>query len=163
MNGRGWLGGPPWFRLTTPWWPWWGGWGLGGSLGKSPSGPWPGWLKPGPGGPKPMWPWPGSCCWWWWWWWRLWLLLIRGLGPWWSNMCCPGNLVDSVRSVHTWKTKQQNRDVRFFFFPDVVLWPGKQQQITLSRWHRKRTQVVVFNSVSTLWLIRKKEKRNIDV
>lgn len=114
MKGLGWLGGPPcWFKPTIPWWPWWGGrLGLGGSLGNSPSGPWPGWLKAGPGGPKPMWPWLGSCC--CCCWWRLLLLFIRGLGPWWSNTCCPGNRVDSERSVPK-QSKQQkdNRDVSF--------------------------------------------------
>ncbi len=123
MKGLGWLGGPPcWFKPTIPWWPWWGGrLGLGGSLGKSPSGPWPGWLKAGPGGPKPMWPWLGSCC----WWWRLWLLFIRGLGPWWSNMCCPGNRVDSVRSVPTQgrpkQQQQSNRDVSFLLCEPISI------------------------------------------
>lgn len=151
MKGLGWLGGPPcWSKPTIPWWPWWGGrLGLGGSLGKSPSGPWLGWLKAGLGGPKPMWPWPGICC----WWCRLWLLFIRGLGPWWSNMCCPGNLVDSVRSVPTrGKPNSSSTTEMSVFFAlwanfntsvnslsrCIVLRRGKQKQTTLSRWKGKQ-------------------------
>lgn len=110
MNGRGWLDEPPWLRFIIPWWLWWGGrLGLGGSLGKGPIGPWPIWLKGGPGGPNPMWPWLGSCC----WWWRLWLFI--GLELWWSNMCCPGNRVDSVRSGSTQDKANNNKDVRLFW------------------------------------------------
>lgn len=155
MKGLGWLGGPPcWFMPTIPWWPWWGGrLGLGGSLGKSPGGPWPGGLKAGPGGQKPMWPWPGSCC----CWWRLWgLLFIRGLGPGWSNMCCPGNRVDSARSAPKRGRPNNNNTTtemsvfglvsQFQYISNslsrcIVLWQGKQKQTTLSRWNGKQQRL----------------------